>query len=176
MQAEQCARHAIECGLTSPVPWLLLARCLYARQAPAREVHEAFVRGLVGEELTVDLAIQAGFAALVAEQYESADTLARQAETLQPTWSVPRHLRALAARASGASAERIAELMRHAMRGEDTSAELAYDAAAAAFDLGEFVEADRYIDLAVAARPEWDDACGLQLAIHAGLPADGIGT
>jgi len=172
-QAERLSRQAGEGEPAWSAPWYLLAVCLRARQAPAAEVHDAFERGLTGAPVTLALVIEAGFAALVAKQYERADGLAEQAEMLQPSWSVPRHLRALAARARGERPAVIAELMRRAMHGDATSPELAYDAAAAVFDLGECAEADRYVGLALAARPDWDEARGLQLAIHAQLPTHG---
>jgi tetratricopeptide (TPR) repeat protein len=164
--AEARTRDAIAARPAWSAPWYLLGVLLRTRQAPAEEILAAFEGGLAAEPITLELAIDAGFAALVAGQPERADALAQQAASLQPDWSVPWHLRALAARARGERTIVIAELLHRAMRGTDTSPELAFDAACAAFDLGTLDEALRHATQAAKARPDWVDVEHLQRAIR----------
>ncbi|WP_291985549.1 hypothetical protein [Luteitalea sp.] len=168
-RAEANAREAAAARPLWSAPWYLLGVLLRARQAPADEILEAFEHGLAGEPITLELVIDAGFAALVAGQPDRADALAQQGASLQPDWSVPWHLRALAARAKGERTVVIAELLHRGLRGTGVSAELAFDAACAAFDLGQLDEALRHATQAVAARPDWTDARQLQRAIRARL-------
>jgi tetratricopeptide (TPR) repeat protein len=162
VRGEELASLAAELKPGWSAPWYLLGLCRRARGAPAAEIHDAFTHGLAAEPRTLELVIDAGFAALDAGDPERADALAREAHALQPQWSVPWHLRAVAARASGLPQVQVLELLYRGMRCGDASAELAFDAASVAYALRRNADAARYITQALELRPDWPDALALQ--------------
>jgi predicted O-methyltransferase YrrM len=126
-----------------------------AQGAPPAEVWPLLAQALGLPGATPELRMDAGFAAFDLGRLDQADALGRQVAAERPDWSMPWHLRALAARQGGAPAQAVWLLLDEAIRRQPVSPELKFDAALAALGCGRPGQAQALAAEAAAMAPDW---------------------